>query len=85
MLDFIVMEMSKVNREKGYYIDIRHIVRHLSTWEVANGKIRDFPRRQDPCLKIRDRALKVLTKSEPRLCTKKTEPETSFCENLGRF
>ena len=32
---------------------------------VANGKTRDSPRRRDPCLKIRDRDLKVLTKSEP--------------------
>ena len=39
---------------------------------VANGKTRDSPRRRDPCLKIRDRDLKVLTKSEP---------ETSSCEN----
>ena len=43
---------------------------------VANGKIRDSPRHRDPCLKIRDRDLKALTKSEP---------ETSLCENLSRF
>ena len=36
---------------------------------VANGKIRDSPRRRDPCLKIRDRDLKVLTKSEPETLT----------------
>ena len=36
---------------------------------VANGKIRDSPRRRDPYLKIRDRDLKALTKSEPEsLC-----------------
>ena len=52
-------------------IELRHI-----TKGVANGKIRDSPRRRDPCLKIRDRDLKALTKSEP---------ETSFCENLSRF
>ena len=33
--------------------------------EVANGKIRDSPRRRDPCLKIRDRDLKALTESDP--------------------
>ena len=32
---------------------------------VANDKIQDSPRRRDPCLKIRDRDLKALTKSEP--------------------
>ena len=32
---------------------------------VANGKTLDSPRRRDPCLKIQDRDLKVLTKSEP--------------------
>ena len=32
---------------------------------VANGKIRDSPRCRDPHLKIRDRDLKALTKSEP--------------------
>ena len=42
---------------------------------VANGKIRDSPRRRDPCLKIRDRDLKVLTKSEP---------ETLHQENRAR-
>ena len=53
---------------------------------VVNGRIRDSPRRRDPCLKIRDRDLKALTKSEPEtLYCKKTEPETSFCENLSRF
>ena len=36
---------------------------------VANGKIRDSPRRRDPCLKIWDRDLKAWTKSEPEsLC-----------------
>ena len=36
---------------------------------VANGKIRDSPRCRDPHLKIRDRDLKALTKSEPEsLC-----------------
>ena len=43
---------------------------------MANGKIRDSPRRRDPCLKIRDRDVKVLTKSEP---------ETSFCQNSSRY
>ena len=33
---------------------------------VENGKIRDSPRRRDPCLKIRDRDFKALTKSEPK-------------------
>ena len=33
---------------------------------VANGKIQDSPRRRDPCLKIRVRDLKALTKSEPK-------------------
>ena len=32
---------------------------------VANGKIRDSPRRRDPYLKIRDQDLEALTKSEP--------------------
>ncbi len=32
---------------------------------VANGKIRDSPRRRDPCFKIRDRDLNDLRKSEP--------------------
>ena len=47
---------------------------------MANGKIRDSPRRRDLCLKIRDRDLKVLTKSEPETLwtLKKTEPETSL-------
>ena len=43
---------------------------------VANGKIRDSPRSRDPSLKIRDRDLNVIAKSEP---------ETSFCENPSRF
>ena len=42
---------------------------------VANGKIRDPPKRRDPCLKIRDRDLKVL---------KNSEPETLYKENLAR-
>ena len=39
--------------------------RKLLILRVANGKIRDSPRRRDPCLKIRDRDLKLLTKSQP--------------------
>ena len=42
---------------------------------VANGKIRDSQRRRDPCLKIRDRDLKALTKSEP---------ETLYQDNQAR-
>ena len=42
---------------------------------VANGKIRDSPRRRDPCLKIREQDLKALTKSEP---------ETLYQENRAR-
>ena len=42
---------------------------------VANGKIRDSPRRRDPCLIIRDRDLKALTKSEH---------ETLYQENRAR-
>ena len=52
---------------------------------VANGKIWDFPRCQDPCLKIQDRNLKFQQDLSLRLCTKKTEPKTSFCKNLSRF
>ena len=45
------------------------------TLGVANGKIRDSPRRRDPCLKIRARDLNALTKSEP---------ETLYQENRAR-
>jgi len=42
---------------------------------VANGKIRDLPRRRDRCLKIRDRDLHDFGKSEP---------ETQCRENRAR-
>ena len=48
---------------------------------VANGKIRDSPRRRDPCLKIRDRDLKVLRKSEPEtLYEKKISQRLHFAK-----
>lgn len=49
---------------KNYFLKkLWRLVQNLSTSEewsgadegVANGKIQDSPRRQDPCLKIRDR------------------------------
>ena len=42
---------------------------------VANGKIQDSPRGRDPCLKIRDRDMQALTKSEP---------ETLYQDNRAR-
>ena len=51
------------------------ILRWISFEGVANGKIRDSPRRRDPYLKIRDRDLEALTKSEP---------ETLYQENRAR-
>ena len=45
------------------------------TLGVANGKIRDSPRRRDPCLKIQDRDLKASTKSDP---------ETLYQENQAQ-
>ena len=45
------------------------LCKYYSIVGVANGKIRDSPRRRDPYLKIRDQDLKALTKSEPKsLC-----------------
>ena len=38
---------------------------------VANGKIRDWPRRRDPCLKIRDRDYKIFENPSPRPCAEK--------------
>ena len=35
---------------------------------VANGKVRDSPRRRDPCLKIRDRDQTIFENPSPRLC-----------------
>ena len=54
-----------------------HIIfgKNLLYLGVANGKIRDSPSRRDPCLKIQDRDLKALTKSEP---------ETLYQENRAR-
>ena len=52
---------------------------------VANGKIRDSPRRRDPCLKIRDRDLKALTKSELETLYQENRARDLFCENLSRF
>ena len=48
-----------------------HIIfgKNLLYLGVANGKIRDSPRRRHPCLKIWDWGLKAWTKSEPEsLC-----------------
>ena len=38
---------------------------------VANGKIRDSPRRRDPCLKIRDRDSRIFENPSPRPCAEK--------------
>ena len=47
---------------------------------MANGKIRDSPRRRDPCLKIWDRDLKVLTKSELDSVRRKPSPRLHFAK-----
>ena len=52
---------------------------------VANGKIQDSPRRQDPCLKIQDWDLKVSTKSEPETVRRKPSSRLHFAKMQAGF
>ena len=52
---------------------------------MANGKIRDSPIRRDPCLKIRDRDLKVLTKSEPETLYEENRARDFILQKYSRF
>ena len=67
--------LGEAGKNRSDDLGLKGTIYHVTTLGVANGKIRDSPRRRDPCLKIRDRDLKVLTKSDP---------ETLYLENRTR-
>ena len=81
MPDLIKFNETLIYKTHGFQRVIHHPYSFQWQVGVANGKIRDSPRRRDPCLKIRD--LKVLTKSEPE--TLYEEINRAFCENPGQF
>ena len=52
---------------------------------MANGKIRDLPRRRDRCLKIRDRDLHDFRKSEPEtLCRENRARDLNYAKLRAR-
>ena len=50
--------------------------------ETPRRRDAETPRRRDPCLKIRDRDWKVLTKSEPETLYKENRPRDFILRKL---
>ena len=76
-----VVRDTKENRENKQWPRENLMARRARKIGVADGKIRDSLRRRDPCFKIRDRDLKVLTKIRARdSVRRKPSPRLHFAK-----
>ena len=62
---FLELKLAKPALTKSAKAQILAGLAHATAVGVVNGKIRDSPRRRDPCLKIRARDFNHFRKSEP--------------------
>ena len=62
---FLELKLAKPALTKSAKAQIMAGLAHATAVGVVNGKIRDSPRRRDPCLKIRARDFNHFRKSEP--------------------